>query len=262
MILQVMASILITGCSTGIGHATAELFAERKWTVYAGTRTPGNQQFNNAAIQPLLLNVNDTASINLAFKNLPPLDCVVNNAGYGLLLPFEDTSPEEIEKIFRTNVFGLMEVSRRAAAMMREKKSGHIINVSSVLGAIGIQWYAAYCATKWAVEGFSESLAHELKQFNVHVKIIEPSGTKTEFHHVAYDREFPVTAAYKEKYEKKRATHGRGKSGYDTAESIAELIWQAANDDSWRLRYSAPQAKKMLLWQRILGRDGLWKKLS
>ncbi|NOS66984.1 MAG: SDR family oxidoreductase [Candidatus Peribacteraceae bacterium] len=265
-----MPSILITGCSTGIGHAAAELFAERGWTVYAGSRSPDQMTFKNASIQKVEIDVNNYASIEKCFQKIGDLDCIVNNAGYGLLLPFEDTPAEEIEKLFRTNVLGLMEVSRRAAKMMREKRSGSIINVSSVLGAIGMQWYAPYCATKWAVEGFSESIAHELKSFNVHVKIIEPSGTKTEFHHVAYDRDFPITDAYKEKYEKKRATRPSASlrtgstvaGGYDTAESIAELIWQAANDDSWRLRYAAPQAKKMLFWQRVLGRDGLWKKLS
>ncbi len=254
-------TILITGCSTGIGHAAAEYFAERGWTVCAGSRNPEKLVFAHAGIHPVRIDVNAAASIDDCFRTLPPLDCVVNNAGYGLLLPFEDTPPEEIERIFRTNVFGLMEVSRRAARMMREKKSGVIVNISSVLGTIGVPWYAAYGATKWAVEGFSESLAHELKPFNVHVKIIEPSGTKTEFHHTAYDVEFPVTDAYKARYEPKRASHGR-KGGYDTAESIAELIWQAANDESWTLRYSAPQAKKSLFWQRVLGRDGLWKRMA
>ena len=114
--------------------------------------------------------------------------------------------------------------------------------------------------TKWAVEGFSESLAHELKPFNVHVKIIEPSGTKTEFHHTAYDTDFPISDEYKARFELKRSS--RDKFQYDSAESIALLIWQAANDDSWRLRYSAPEARKMLFWQRVLGRDGLWRRLS
>lgn len=255
-----MKTILITGTSTGIGHAAAELFAERGWKVFAGTRNPEKVPFHTAGIEQVVMDVNSVESIERAWSSLPPLDVVVNNAGYGLLLPFEDTPAEEIKKIFTTNVFGLMEVSRRAAKMMREKKSGTIINISSVLGIIGMPWYAAYGATKWAVEGFSESLAHELQPFNVHVKIVEPSGTKTEFHHVAYDTAFPISDAYKEKYERKHATHGQG-ADYDSPETIAELIWQAANDSSWRLRHSAKQAKQTLFWQRVLGRDGLWKRL-
>ena len=278
--MLVMQSVLITGCSTGIGHATAELFAERGWRVFAGSRHPDQLTFSHSAVQPFAIDVNDTNNIDRAFKELPTLDAVVNNAGYGLLLPFEDTPPGEIEKMFRTNVFGLMEVSRRAAKMMRERntglpaearsaQAGKIINISSVLGAIGAAWYAVYCATKWAVEGFSESLAHELKPFNVHVKIIEPSGTRTEFHHVAYDSvRPPITEDYRARFEPKRATHSSSslrtgsKGNYDSPESIAELIWQAANDDSWRLRYAAPQAKRTMLWQRLLGRDGLWKRIG
>ncbi len=164
--------------------------------------------------------------------------------------------------MFRTNVFGLMEVSRRAAKMMREKRSGKIINIASVLSLIGMPWYAAYGASKWAVEGFSEALAHELKPFNVHVKMVEPGGVKTKFHDVAYESVRPsITEDYRERFAKKHATYG-SKNDYDSPESVAELIWQAANDDSWRLRYSASQAKRVHFWQRVLGRDGLWKRLS
>jgi NAD(P)-dependent dehydrogenase (short-subunit alcohol dehydrogenase family) len=254
--------ILITGCSTGIGRAASELFAEKGWTVYAGSRHPEKLHFGHPAIRPCALDVNDMTSIDSFFSSAPALDCVVNNAGYGILLPFENTPPEEIEKMFKTNVFGLMDVSRRAARMMREQKHGKIINISSALGLIGTSWYAAYSASKWAVEGFSESLAHELRRFNVHVKLIEPGGTRTDFHQHAYkDVTPPITEAYKEKFEKKRASQG-SKGDYDPPEAIAELIYRAATDDSWTIRYAATQPRKLLFWQRILGRDGLWKRMA
>jgi NAD(P)-dependent dehydrogenase (short-subunit alcohol dehydrogenase family) len=256
-----MKTILITGCSTGIGHAACEVFAERGWKVLAGSRHPAELKFAHANISPIELDVNDVGSIERCFSKISELDCLVNNAGYGLLLPFEDTPREEIEKIFHTNVFGLMDVSRHATVMMRKQGRGTMINISSVLGTIGTPWYAAYSATKWAVEGFSESLAHEMKPFGVHVKIVEPGGTKTEFHNVAYTSKAPISDVYKETFERKRGSRNT-KNDYDTAENVAELIWEAANDDSWRLRYSAPQAKKALLGQRLLGRDGLWKKLA
>ena len=254
-------TILITGCSTGIGRAACELFAEKGWTVIAGSRDPAKLKFEHTGIKPALVDVNDTTSIDRFFASAPPLDCIVNNAGYGILLPFEDTPPEEIEKMFRTNVFGLMAVSRRAARMMREQKRGKIINISSALGLIGISWYAAYSASKWAVEGFSESLAHELRRFNVHVKLIEPGGTQTGFHRQAYALDVPITDAYKERFGKKKASQG-SKGDYDTPEMIAELIYKAATDDSWTLRYAAKQPRKILFWQRLLGRDGLWKRLG
>lgn len=256
-----MKTVLITGCGTGIGHAASEFFAERGWNVIAASRDPGQIQFTHASIRPLALDVNHIPSIDRAFASLPPLDCVINNAGYGLLLPFEDTPPEEIERMFRANVFGLMAVCRRAATMMRERGHGHIINVSSALGLIGSPWYAAYSASKWAVEGFSESLAHELKPFNVHVKIVEPSGTKTDFFRRAYVTDVTITDAYRARFEKKRLSRSRHDT-YDPPEVIAQLMHEAATDDSWRLRHCAAEVKKIQLWQRMLGRDGLWKRVN
>ncbi|MBI3619289.1 SDR family oxidoreductase [Candidatus Peregrinibacteria bacterium] len=255
-------TILITGTSTGIGHAAAELFAAKGWNVLAGSRHPEELRFDHRAIQPFAVDPSDTSSIDQAFADprMRDLDCVVNNAGFGLLLPFEDTLPEEIDRLFQTNVFGLMEVTRRAAKVMRERGGGTIINISSVIGRIGAPFYAAYCSTKFAVEGFSEAIAHELRPFNVHVKIVEPSGTKTEFHHTAYDVDrFPVTDVYRSRYEAKKISHARGGGGYDSAESIAEVIYRAATDKSWRLRYPAPDAAKVALGRRILGDEGLWK---
>lgn len=259
-----MKTVLITGCSTGIGHAACELFAERGWKVFAGSRSPAELTFQHTGISPITIDVNDCRSIDSCFAGLSSagvsLDCVVNNAGYGLLLPFEDTPPEEIEKLFRTNVFGLMEVSRRAVVVMRDGRRGTIINISSVIGLIGQPWYAAYVATKWAVEGFSESLAYEVKPLGIHVKIVEPGGTKTHFHDVAFESVKPhITEAYRERFERKRASRGK-KHDYDAPEQVAELIVRAADDTSWRLRYSARQARKALLWQRIIGRDGVWRR--
>ena len=259
-------TLLITGCSTGIGHSTAELFAKRGWRVFAGSRNPDGVKFSDANIHPIKIDVNDPASVDHCFgllkKQRVDLDCVVNNAGYGLLLPFEDTPEDEIRKLFEANVFGLMRVSKHAAALMRERRSGVIINISSVLGTIGAPWYTVYGASKWAVEGFSESLAHELRPFNVRVKIVEPSGTRTEFHHVAYDTGLSASEPYRTRYERKRSSHARGNSGYDSPESIAELIFAAATDTSQKIRYSAPEARRILWWQRVLGRDGLWRRLA
>ncbi|MBI1812979.1 SDR family oxidoreductase [Candidatus Peregrinibacteria bacterium] len=255
-------TILITGTSTGIGHAAAELFASRGWNVLAGSRHPQELHCNHPAIQPLALDPNDTSSVNRCFADprVRDLDCIVNNAGFGLLLPFEDTPPEEIDRLFQTNVFGLMEVTRRAARVMRQRGEGTIINISSVLGRIGAPFYAAYCSTKFAVEGFSEAIAHELRPFNVHVKIVEPSGTRTEFHHRAYDTDrCHVSGVYHSRYEAKKIAHARGGGGYDSAESIAAIIFRAATDGSWRLRYPAPETAKISLGRRILGDEGLWK---
>lgn len=257
-----MPIILITGTSTGIGRAAAELCAKNGWTVWAGSRTPENLSFTNKLITPVEIDVNDPESIARCFarKDAHELDCVVNNAGYGLLLPFEDTPPKEIEMMYRTNVFGLMEVSRHAARIFREKGAGTIINISSAIGRTGVPFYTAYASSKWAVEGFSESLSHELRPFNVHVKLIEPGGTRTEFHPHAYDTgRFTISKPYAARYGKKQESHTKGVSQYATAEEIAGLIYESATDGKWQLRYMAKEAAAGEERRRELGSEEAWR---
>jgi NAD(P)-dependent dehydrogenase (short-subunit alcohol dehydrogenase family) len=257
-----ISSILITGTSSGIGHAATLRFASKGWTVFAGSRNPEGLIFDHpkakSHIIPVAIDVSDPASIASCFATLSKkahiLDAVVNNAGLGLLLPFE---------MFRVNVFGLMEVSRQAVKVMRPQKRGTIVNVSSVLGLVGMPFYAAYSATKWAVEGFSESLAHEVEQFGIRIKIVEPSGTKTEFHHQAYDTDgCPVSEPYKAWYEgkKNKSGHDRAEGRYATSEEIAALIENAVNDSSPHLRrFRVPETRQVSWGQRLLGRDWAWR---
>lgn len=237
-----MKTVLITGTSTGIGHAAAELFAKSGWTVFAGSRNPDELRFANEKILPTKIEVNEPASVAHCFEEIRgrgvQLDCVINNAGYGLLLPFEDTTLEEAQTMFRCNVFGLMEVCRRAAKHMRDNRSGTIINVSSVIGQVGAPFYTVYAASKFAVEGFSESLYHEMKPFDVHVKIVEPGATRSEFHNTAYDiGDREITPEYRDIYEKKKQTHDRSAASYTPAIEVAKVLYSAATDGSWRLRY-------------------------
>jgi NAD(P)-dependent dehydrogenase (short-subunit alcohol dehydrogenase family) len=257
-------TIFITGTSTGIGHAAVMRFADRSWHVFAGSRHPEKLSFAHPRVTPVQIDVTDTGSIAAAFSTIDThagtLDAVVNNAGYGLLLPFEDTSTQNIEAIFRANVFGLMEVSRHAIRRMRDQGRGVIVNVSSILGTVGTPFYAAYCATKWAVEGFSEALLHEVAGFGVRVKIVEPSGTKTEFHKQAYATEnVSITEAYRAFYEHKKTSRFKAMQSYESPETIAALIEQAVLDPSLRLRYGVREVQRIAWLQRLLGRDGAWK---
>lgn len=266
-----MPSILITGVSTGIGHASTIRFADKGWTVFAGSRDPSRLTFDHpkgaGEIIPVAIDVGDPASVEACFatmsKRCDILDAVVNNAGFGFLLPFEDTPREKIDEMLRINVAGLMDVSRHAVKAMRPHGNGVIVNISSVLGLVGMPFYAAYSATKWAVEGFSESLAHEVASFGIRVKIVEPSGTRTEFHHQAYQTdEYPVSAPYKAWYDRKKARSGtdRADGRYATPEEIAAIVEKAVNDPSPHLRRHGVLEARELQWgQRVFGRDLGWR---
>ncbi|HRH43553.1 MAG TPA: SDR family oxidoreductase, partial [Pyrinomonadaceae bacterium] len=187
--------ILITGASSGIGNHTVKLFQSKGWKVAATMRSPekSTDLQKIADVECIRLDVTDLDSIKSAIQTtlekFGRIDAVVNNAGYGLVGAFEASSREQIVQQYMTNVFGLMDVTREILPYFREQKRGTIVNVASVGGRITFPLYSLYHGTKWAVEGFSESLQYELKPFNIKVKIIEPGPIKTDF----YDRSMDLT---------------------------------------------------------------------
>jgi short-subunit dehydrogenase len=250
--------ILITGASSGIGKETAKLFQAKSWKVAATMRTPEKAEDLQkiADIETFKLDVNDTDSIKSAIaqtlEKFGRIDAVVNNAGYGLVGAFEAASAEQIEKQFQTNVFGLMNVCREILPYFRERKKGTIVNLASVGGRITFPFYSLYHATKWAVEGFSESLQYELEQFNIRVKIIEPGPIKTDF----YDRSQDITrkeglTAYD--YMLDKAMPNLQKAGEDAPDGtvVAQTIYDAVTDDSKKLRYGV-NTKGLLTARKFL----------
>src|SRR5688572_505494 len=167
--------VLITGASTGIGLETAKLFQTKNWKVAATMRNPetATELGNIVDLERIRLDVTDLASIRSAIDQtlakFGRIDAVINNAGYGVVGPFEATTPEQVERQFETNVFGAMNVCREILPHFREQKRGVIANVASVGGRMTFPLYSVYHATKWAMEGFSESLQFELDQFNIRV---------------------------------------------------------------------------------------------
>ena len=180
-------TILITGASSGIGHATAIYFANNGWNAVATMRHPENEKelsgFDN--IYVTRLDVRDTESIRQAIRSgiaqFKTIDVVLNNAAYGEYGIFEALSMELIRAQFETNVFGVMNVIRSILPFFRNQGSGMIINISSAGGRIGLPQMSAYAASKFAVEGFSESLSYELSSQNIILKIIEPGSVDTPF---------------------------------------------------------------------------------
>lgn len=250
--------ILITGASSGIGMETAKLFQTKNWKVAATMRSPEKAEDLQriADIECVRLDVTDTDSIKSAIaatiEKFGQIDAVINNAGYGLIGAFEAASAEQIEKQFQTNVFGLMNVCREILPYFRERKKGIIVNVASVGGRVTFPLSSLYHATKWAVEGFSESLQYELEQFNIRVKIIEPGPIKTDF----YDRSMDLTkkeGLHDYDYFAAKAIPNMQKAGKEAPDGrvVAETIYEAVTDGSKKMRYGA-NTKGILTARRFL----------
>lgn len=256
-------TVFITGASSGIGLATAKLFQQQGWNVVATMRSPdkATELGSLERVICLPLDVTQPESIEQAIattlSHFQRIDVLVNNAGYGLLGPFEATSPEQIQRQFDTNVFGLMNVTRAVLPHWRDRQSGLLINVSSIGGRLAFPLYSLYHSTKWAVEGFSESLRYELAPFNIRVKLIEPGPIKTDF----YDRSAEVAhkpglTAYDTFVEKALPSLRRSGEQGSPPEVTAQVIYRAATDGSDRLRYPAGGNAEGLLLSRLLP-DGL-----
>jgi NAD(P)-dependent dehydrogenase (short-subunit alcohol dehydrogenase family) len=265
-------TVLITGASSGIGRATALYFQKQGWNVAATMRSP-DQEINRAnslanldRIICLKLDVTDRHTITDAvaetIARFGAIDVLVNNAGYGMLGAFETSTPEQIQRQFDTNVFGLMETTRAVLPHFRDRKRGVIVNIASIGGRLAFPLYSLYHATKWAVEGFSESLQHELLAFNIRVKIIEPGPIKTDFYERSADRtsnpDFPEYDEFSD-----RILAKLNKMGTTGAwpEVVAKTIYGASTDKSWKLRYPADPLAKQLLFIRKLLPDFLFTKI-
>jgi len=179
---------LITGASSGIGQATAELFAANGFRVFGTSRAADGRTAQAYAIRPytmLPLDVCLDESVDAAVRNVLDqaggIDVLVNNAGYSQSGAIEENSIAEAQAQFDTNLFGVMRVIKAVAPIMRRQGRGHIINISSVLGHVAFPYVGLYGASKFALEGFTEALRHELRQFNIQVALIEPGFVKTNF---------------------------------------------------------------------------------
>ncbi len=255
-------TVLITGTSSGIGKATVLEFARMGWNVIATQRKPENEKdFNelpNVKIYPL--DVTNLESIKHTFleakKDFGKIDVVINNAGYGVDGAFEAMSDEIIEKQFNTNVFGLMRVTRESIKLMRPNGGGTIIQISSMGGKITFPLYSIYHATKFAVEGFTESLHYELSQFNIKMKIIEPGPIVTDFY--GRSRQFikPAdTNQYDGFIQKFNDAAEKVMKDAEGPEVVAKMIYKSATDNSDQMRYAVGKPGPMLLMLRKLLSD-------
>ena len=183
---------LITGCSSGIGYETALMLGRNGFRTFATMRNTKKSDSLQEIIRKegldvsiQQLDVNDNASIENTINNIKNeanrIDVLINNAGFGLVGFFEDLTLDEIRDQFETNFFGILNITRKIIPIMRLQKSGTIINISSGAGQVGFPGISAYVSTKFAIEGFSESLMYELLPYGIKVVIIEPGVIKTNF---------------------------------------------------------------------------------
>jgi len=236
-------TILITGSSSGIGLVTALHFAERGWNVVATMRDTekADSRLKQANIFVTSLDVTDDVSIEAAVAatagRFGTVDVLLNNAGYGLFGALEAMSAEQIDRQLRTNVYGVMRMTQRVLPVMRAQGQGLVLNISSVSGLMGGPYQSAYCATKFAIEGLSESLRYELAMFKIQVKIIEPGGIKTDFS----TRSLTVATneTYRSSIDKAMGIAAKFVESLPGPEEVAKVIYRAATDDSKRLRYRA-----------------------
>ncbi len=174
--------VLVTGASSGIGRACAEHLARQGFKVYGTSRHPGTTSTRFSLLQ---MDVTDEDSVTAAVQQIMEgeghLDVVINNAGYGIAGAVADTSTVEMQEQFETNYFGTFRVCRTVLPILTSQRSGVIINISSVSGLIAVPFQAAYSASKFAVEGFTEALRMELKGTGIRVALIEPGDFQTGF---------------------------------------------------------------------------------
>lgn len=254
-------TVLITGCSSGFGAASARAFSAKGWNVVATARKLDGMA-PLADVPNLLaavLDVQDPASIDAAVKagidRFGRIDALVNNAGFGLFGIFESATRDKIQQQFDVNVFGVMDVTRALLPHFRENRSGVIVNVSSGAGAFTLPMISLYCASKFALEGFSEALSYELADLGIQVKIVEPGGvTSTKFGErsgaevagvAAPDDYAPFQRKAGELFARLRASRADA-----TSEQVAEVIVDAAEDRSDRIRWVATDDIKFLVAAR------------
>jgi NAD(P)-dependent dehydrogenase (short-subunit alcohol dehydrogenase family) len=254
-------TVLITGASSGIGEATAKYFLQKGWNVAATMRSPTDTPdwttAENIICPRLDVTLPETIEIAVheTVEHFGRVDVLVNNAGYALMGSLEGVTLKQLERQFQTNVFGLVATIQTVLPIMRQQRSGTIVNVASIGGRLAFPLASSYHATKWAVEGLSESIRYELRRFKIQVKIIEPGGIRTNF--INHGSAWANHPNYADLVERVKQFSEELNDSLPGPEGVAKTIYRAANDHSERLRYS-PYGEAYLLMHAILP-DSLWR---
>jgi NAD(P)-dependent dehydrogenase (short-subunit alcohol dehydrogenase family) len=261
-------AIFITGSSSGLGRATARLFGSKGWKVIASMRDPNKEKELDkiSDITLMSLDVTDPHEIESVAEQVVAsgdVDVVFNNAGYGLAGPLEGLADEQIMRLVNTNLLGTIRTTKAFIPHFRERRAGLFINTTSIGGRMTVPFNSIYHATKWALEGWSESMAFELSQFGIGIKTVEPGGMKTDFFARSFDTgRHPAYEALVNKV-MGIITDPKQMATYSSPEQIAEVVYEAATDGKDQLRYLAgADAKEIYATRMQLGEEAFRKAIA
>lgn len=254
-----MKTVLITGASSGIGRETAILFAGRGWNVAATMRNPEKLSMfaDTKGIRTYLLNVRDKESVASCIaqvvNDFSKIDVIVNNAGVYFSNPLESTADDSIEDIIDTNIKGVLYITKLVVEHFRKNKSGTIVNVSSIAGRVTFPFQSVYHASKWAVEGFSESLYYELKPLHINVRVVEPGMVRTGLYHsLGKHPSGQCPGEYQSRFNNWFRYLMKSYDSGNAPELYAATIFKAASSGGSKLRYTSDSTTKAVFFLRSL----------
>ena len=239
-------TVVVTGANSGIGRSTALLLASKGYKVFATMRSlsRGEKLRSLAAelqldITEVELDVADDASVREGFTEIlgqcERVDILINNAGIGSNAAIEDIKIDSDQEVFETNFWGVVRCTQAVLPSMRENQSGHIVQISSIAGRVGLPGQPIYSASKWALEGLSENMAHDLAAHGVRVSIIEPGVTRTAI--LGKNSDFPDNPAYRDTYQRMFDMYAAGIAANIRPEAVAETILECLSSSTHQLRW-------------------------
>ncbi|MGX5827977.1 oxidoreductase [Mesorhizobium sp. 43Arga] len=253
---------VVTGASSGIGRASAEILARAGFTVFGTSRKTSNQGSNG--ISMLVCDVTDDASvaslISTVLGKTGRIDLLVNNAGIGLLGGAEESSVSQSQALFDVNLFGVMRMTHAVLPSMRRRGEGRIVNIGSILGLVPAPYSAHYSAVKHALEGYSESLDHEVRAFNIRVSVIEPAFVRTVFDQNGFEPD-SVMKEYDEARAGLEALLRDVMPKADLPEVVAKVVLRAATDGHPLRRYTAGKAARQVSMLRRFAPTAMFDKI-
>jgi NAD(P)-dependent dehydrogenase (short-subunit alcohol dehydrogenase family) len=246
--------VLVTGASSGIGKAVARAFAAKGFEVFGTSRNPQKTE-PIPGVELVQLDVTDPESVSAAVSTVIQragrIDVLVNNAGFGVIGAAEESSIAQAQELFDTNFFGLVRTTNELLPHLRAQRSGRIINISSVVGFLPTPYGALYSASKHAVEGYSQSLDHETREFGVRISVVEPGFTNTSFEAAATYGDSPIQSYAPIREHVKQLFTESVRAGDDPT-VVADVVVKAATSRTPKLHYPAgPQARQLARLKKL-----------